>query len=68
MNEIPGSHGQYPSISVVIATYNGAKFLAKQVHSILAQTVFPAEIIVCDDCSTDNTVAILETFKHVPGF
>ncbi|WP_374951381.1 glycosyltransferase family 2 protein [Mucilaginibacter sp.] len=52
------------NISVVIATYNGQKYLEQQIESILRQTVTPDEIIVCDDCSTDGTAAILESYKQ----
>ena len=52
------------SISVVIATYNGEKYLQAQLDSILQQTMLPAEIIVCDDCSTDGTVKILQKYKE----
>lgn len=51
-------------ITVVMATYNGEKYLEKQILSILGQTFKPAEFIVCDDQSTDGTVAILEKFKQ----
>jgi glycosyltransferase involved in cell wall biosynthesis len=49
-------------ISVVIATYNGEKFLIKQLDSILNQTRLPDEIIIIDDCSTDKTYSILNDF------
>lgn len=55
-------------ISVVMTTYNGEKYLNQQIDSILSQTLQPDEIIVCDDCSTDGTVAILEQYKHIGGF
>lgn len=50
-------------ISVALCTYNGEKFLRKQIDSILNQTIKVDEIIVCDDCSTDNTVIILNEYK-----
>jgi glycosyltransferase involved in cell wall biosynthesis len=50
-------------ISVVMTTYNGEKYLAQQIDSILAQTLIPAELIVCDDCSTDGTIGILEKYR-----
>jgi glycosyltransferase involved in cell wall biosynthesis len=53
----------YPPISVAIATYNGAKYLEAQLDSILSQTLKPAEIIVCDDNSTDGTQVILEKYQ-----
>jgi glycosyltransferase involved in cell wall biosynthesis len=49
-------------ISVVVATYNGAPFLRKQLDSILNQSLPPKEIIVVDDCSTDGTIAILNEY------
>lgn len=53
-----------PDVSVVMATYNGARFLEEQLQSILSQTLKPAEIIVCDDQSTDGTRAILENYRE----
>lgn len=51
-----------PDISVVIATYNGDRYLKAQLESILLQTIPPREIIVVDDASSDGTVAILESY------
>jgi len=51
-------------ISVVMATYNGEQYLKEQIDSILSQTLAPQELIVCDDCSTDGTVAILEQYQQ----
>lgn len=48
-------------LSVVIATYNGEKYIKEQVESIISQTYQPAEIIIVDDNSTDNTVCIVES-------
>ncbi|SPV25434.1 Poly-beta-1,6-N-acetyl-D-glucosamine synthase [Capnocytophaga ochracea] len=47
-------------VSVLIPTYNVEKFVEKAVRSIMLQTYANLEIIVVDDCSTDNTFAILE--------
>lgn len=49
-------------ISVVIATYNGEKYLEKQLDSIINQTVKPDEIIISDDVSKDKTVAIINEY------
>lgn len=49
-----------PPISVVLCTYNGAKYIEAQLASILAQTYAVAEIIVVDDVSSDDTFAIVE--------
>ncbi|MDP1762777.1 MAG: glycosyltransferase family 2 protein [Sediminibacterium sp.] len=53
-------------VSVVMATYNGAKYLAQQIQSLLDQTVVPNEIIICDDASTDHTLAIIKQFSSHP--
>ncbi|MCX6264001.1 MAG: glycosyltransferase [Bacteroidetes bacterium] len=46
------------SVSVVLCTYNGARFLAEQVNSILNQTYSIQELIISDDASTDNTIIL----------
>ncbi|MDP1615245.1 MAG: glycosyltransferase family 2 protein [Methylococcales bacterium] len=51
-----------PLVSVVIATYNGERFLQEQLESIISQTYTPIEIIAIDDCSTDNTFSILNRY------
>lgn len=48
------------SISVVIPTYNAAALIGRTLHSVLTQTVLPDEVIVADDASTDDTVALAE--------
>ena len=47
-----------------MCTYNGEKFLREQMDSILAQTYPIHEIIVCDDCSTDGTMDILQEYAE----
>ena len=51
-----------PMLSIAMATYNGECFLQEQLDSLLTQTITDFEVVVCDDCSTDNTVAILEGY------
>ena len=46
------------SVSVVLCTFNGARFLAEQVNSILNQTFAIHELIISDDASTDHTVIL----------
>ena len=53
-----------PLISVVMATYNGSLYLAQQMESVLAQSYRNIELIVIDDCSTDNTIEILKGFQQ----
>ena len=50
-------------ISIAMATYNGAKYLREQIDSILAQTIQDFELIVCDDCSSDETWDILKQYS-----
>jgi glycosyltransferase involved in cell wall biosynthesis len=49
--------------SVCMAVYNGEKYIYQQVKSILDQFSHNDELIISDDGSTDNTIAILENFK-----
>lgn len=51
-------------ISVAMCTYNGEKFLAQQLASIAQQSRPPDELVVCDDASTDRTVAMVREFAH----
>ena len=53
-------------ISIVMATYNGYKYLSKQLDSILNQTLPPDEIVIVDDCSTDDykTLALLDKYEQ----
>ena len=52
-----------PAISVCIPTYNGAKFIAQTIESILNQTFTDFEIIVSDDGSSDKTLEIVGSFN-----
>ena len=47
-------------LSVAMCTRNGARFVAEQVRSILTQSVIPRELVVGDDASSDDTLAIIE--------
>jgi len=53
-------------ISVVIATYNGEKYIKEQLQSICNQTLKPNEIIVSDDGSKDATLAIVRKVSKQP--
>lgn len=55
------------TVSVIMATYNGEKFLGEQLDSILQQTYPILEIIVQDDCSTDGTRDVVRDYaKRYP--
>lgn len=51
-------------ISIALATYNGSRFLQEQLNSILNQSMVDFEIVVCDDCSTDDTITILQNYAR----
>ena len=55
-----------PAISVVIPMYNAEKYIGDCLESILAQTFEDFEVIVVDDCSTDNSKKIVESY--IPKF
>jgi rhamnosyltransferase len=57
-----------PGVSVALGTYNGERFLREQLDSLAAQRVLPAELVACDDCSFDGTLAILERFAEDAPF
>ena len=50
------------SISVCMAVHNGSKFIAEQIESILPQLADNDEVVIVDDMSLDNTVAIIEGY------
>src|SRR4051812_45117425 len=55
-------------ISIALATFNGAKYLAEQLDSIRRQSLQPAELIVSDDASSDDTVEIAQRFAREVRF
>ena len=54
---------QQPTVSVVMATYNGAKFIREQLDSILDQLYPIQEIIIQDDGSKDETINIIKEYS-----
>jgi glycosyltransferase involved in cell wall biosynthesis len=52
-----------PKVSVVIPTYNRAHLIKTAINSILMQTYRDFEIIIADDCSTDNTQQVIKDIK-----
>lgn len=56
-----------PRLSVAMCTYNGSRFVSEQLQSIATQSCLPYELVVCDDGSTDDTIAVIRTFApHAP--
>lgn len=56
------------STSVALCTYNGGRFLRRQLESISAQTLAPQEVIVGDDGSTDDTLEIVARWAEEVSF
>jgi glycosyltransferase involved in cell wall biosynthesis len=49
-----------PTLSVVVSNYNHARYLPTALRCILEQSVQPLEVLVIDDGSTDNSIAVIE--------
>ncbi len=52
-----------PVVSVVMTTFNGEKYIADAINSVLAQTFPEFELLVIDDSSTDDTVGVVRSFE-----
>lgn len=52
------------TLSIALCTYNGSNFLREQLQSLANQTLQPFEVIITDDCSTDDTISIITEFSH----
>jgi len=57
-----------PLVSCVIPVYNGERYLAEAIASVLAQTYRPIELIVVDDGSTDGSAEVARSFYQVRYF
>ena len=53
-----------PQVSVIIPNYNHAVYLQQRIDSILNQTYTDFEVIILDDCSTDNSRQIIEQYSN----
>lgn len=54
-----------PRVTVLMSVYNGEKYLAEAVESILGQTFRDFEFLIVNDCSTDRSSAILESYEKL---
>ena len=57
------SNKEVPLVSICMPTYNGEAFIAESLESAIIQSYPNLEIIISDDASKDNTLAIVESFK-----
>lgn len=53
----------FPILSVIVANYNNEKYIRDCLDSILNQTYKDLEILICDDCSSDQSLAILKEYE-----
>ncbi|WP_041809173.1 glycosyltransferase family 2 protein [Evansella cellulosilytica] len=51
-----------PLISIITPTYNSENYIADTIESVLAQTLDDWEMIIVDDCSTDNTTSVIRSY------
>lgn len=54
-------------VSVVVASYNHARYLPRRMESLIDQTYGSMEILVIDDCSPDNSVEVLQAYGGRSG-
>lgn len=54
-------------VSIIMGVYNGEATVSQAIESIIKQTYTDWELIICNDCSTDNTREILEKFSRLDG-
>src|SRR5215469_12732659 len=55
-----------PTVSVIVPNYNHARYLRQRIESVLGQKYQDFEVILLDDCSTDNSREILESYRNDP--
>jgi glycosyltransferase involved in cell wall biosynthesis len=60
----PSEELSAPLISIILPTYNGARYIRKSLDSCLAQTFTDFELIIVNDCSTDETAVIIEEYAQ----
>ncbi len=57
--------GARRDVSAIVPCYNHARYLDERIGSILRQRVLPSEIVALDDCSTDDSLAVLERWQRI---
>jgi len=56
-----------PKVSVVIPNFNHAQYLTQRIETVLRQTMQDFEVILLDDCSTDNSLEIMNRYQGHPN-
>lgn len=51
-------------VAVLLASYNGERYIGRQIESIMRQTYPDIELYIRDDCSTDGTVEVIKSYKE----
>ncbi|MBQ9590194.1 MAG: glycosyltransferase [Butyrivibrio sp.] len=54
-----------PLVSVILPSYNGSKYIQESIESILKQSFTDFELILVDDCSSDNTLSIMNEYAEL---
>jgi glycosyltransferase involved in cell wall biosynthesis len=62
----PNTATEQPKVSVVITAYNREQYIAQAIESVLGQTFSDLELIVVDDCSSDRTATIAQSYAPDP--
>lgn len=56
-----------PLVSIVTPCYNSEKYIEETIQSVINQTYTNWEMIICDDCSSDNTTDIIKSYINIDG-
>jgi glycosyltransferase involved in cell wall biosynthesis/ADP-heptose:LPS heptosyltransferase len=63
-NKICADSYNKPKFSVIMANYNNGRYIADAIESMLNQTFSDWELIIIDDCSTDNSLEVIQSYLH----
>ena len=53
---------EYGLVSIITPSYNSTEFISEMIDSILAQTYKNWELLITDDCSTDDSVEVIQRY------
>lgn len=60
------SEQKQPLVSVIVPNYNHARYLEQRLDSVFGQTYKNFEVVILDDCSTDNSLEVINRYKNNP--